>query len=36
MNRQLQVCFLALLMLAVGAPALAQVSNVVADAKGIT
>jgi hypothetical protein len=36
MKRQLRICSLVFLILAVGAPALAQVNKVMADAKGIT
>ena len=36
MTRRTQIWLLTLLMLAVGTPALAQVSKVTADAKGIT
>lgn len=36
MKRRTQIWFLALLMLVIGTPALAQVNKVIADAKGIT
>lgn len=36
MRRRIQICLLALLILALGTPAFAQVSKVTADAKGIT
>ena len=36
MKRRLRTCLLALLLLVIGTPAIAQVNKVMADAKGIT